>query len=39
MTAVKEDKVVILDPNLYLTEGIQAYTTLFNEIKDAFANA
>ena len=39
VTAVKEDKVVILDPNFYLTEGIQAYTTLFNEIKDAFANA
>nr|WP_217134867.1 ABC transporter substrate-binding protein [Leucobacter chinensis] len=39
VTAVKEDKVVILDPNFYLTEGIRAYTTLFNEIKDAFANA
>lgn len=39
VTAVQKDQIVVLDKNFYLTEGIQAYTALFNSIKDAFAGA
>lgn len=39
VTAVQEDQVVILDPNFYLTEGIHAYTDLFNQLEAAFGNA
>lgn len=39
VTAVQKNQVVILDPNFYLTEGIQAYISLFNAIEDALANA
>lgn len=37
VTAVKEGQVIYLDPNFYLTEDIQAYTALFEQIRDAFA--
>lgn len=37
--AVTKNQIVYLDPNFYLTEDIQAYTKLFNQIKDAFAKA
>lgn len=37
--AVTNDRVVVLDSNFYLTEGIQAYTALFNQIAEAFAAA
>ena len=37
VTAVTEDNIVILDSNFYLTEDIQAYTDLFNQLKAAFA--
>lgn len=37
--AVQEDQIVILDPNFYLTEGIQAYTELFETLQEAFAAA
>lgn len=37
--AVQNDRIVILDPNFYLTEGIQAYTELFTTIQEAFAKA
>nr|WP_232225504.1 ABC transporter substrate-binding protein [Leucobacter salsicius] len=37
--AVTNDRVVVLDSNFYLTEGIQAYTALFNQISEAFAAA
>lgn len=39
VTAVQQDQIVILDPNFYLTEGIQAYTELFDQIEEAFAAA
>src|SRR5690606_11424119 len=39
VTAVTRDHVVVLDSNFYLTEGIQAYTALFNQISEAFAAA
>lgn len=39
VTAVQQDQIVILDPNFYLTEGIQAYTKLFNQLEEAFASA
>lgn len=39
VTAVTEDNIIVLDKNFYLTEGIQAYTALFAQIKDAFAAA
>ncbi|PWD49462.1 iron ABC transporter substrate-binding protein [Serinibacter arcticus] len=34
--AVAKDQVIYLDPNFYLTEDIQAYTALFQQIADAF---
>ncbi|WP_353055800.1 ABC transporter substrate-binding protein [Leucobacter sp. CX42] len=37
VTAVTEGNVVVLDSNFYLTEDIQAYTDLFNQLKAAFA--
>lgn len=36
VTAVQRNHVVILDSNFYLTEGIQAYTQLFSQLRDAF---
>lgn len=39
VTAVTKDQIVILDPNFYLTEGIQAYTELFEQLRAAFAAA
>ncbi|MGO3146289.1 MAG: siderophore ABC transporter substrate-binding protein [Leucobacter sp.] len=36
VTAVTKDQIVVLDKNFYLTEGIQAYTALFTQLKDAF---
>ncbi len=39
VTAVQKDQIIVLDNNFYLTEGIQAYTTLFAQIRDAFAAA
>ena len=39
VAAVQSDQIVILDPNFYLTEGIQAYTALFGQIEAAFAKA
>ncbi|MEV7973511.1 ABC transporter substrate-binding protein [Cellulomonas sp. NPDC089187] len=37
VTAVQEGQVIYLDPNFYLTEDIQAYTALFEQIRDAFS--
>lgn len=37
VTAVQKDQIIILDPNFYLTEGIQAYTDLFEQIAEAFS--
>lgn len=37
--AVKKNQIVYLDANFYLTEDIQAYTALFENVKDAFAGA
>ena len=37
--AVKNGRVIVLDPNFYLTEDIQAYTDLFTQIKEAFKAA
>nr|WP_233614037.1 ABC transporter substrate-binding protein [Leucobacter edaphi] len=37
--AVKNGHVIVLDPNFYLTEDIQTYTALFEQIKGAFAAA
>ena len=37
--AVQQKQIVILDPNFYLTEGIQAYIALFGQIETAFAKA
>lgn len=39
VTAVQQDQIVILDPNFYLTEGIQAYTELFAQLEEAFSAA
>ncbi|WP_024356494.1 siderophore ABC transporter substrate-binding protein [Leucobacter chironomi] len=39
VTAVQQDRIVILDPNFYLTEGIQAYTALFTQLQEAFSAA
>lgn len=35
--AVQKDQIVFLAPNFYFTEGIQAYTELFNQIEGAFS--
>ena len=37
--AVTDDQIIILNPNFYLTESIQAYTELFAEIAEAFSEA
>nr|WP_237464975.1 ABC transporter substrate-binding protein [Leucobacter luti] len=34
--AVQKDQVIYLDPTFYVTEDIQAYTTLFEQMRDAF---
>jgi iron complex transport system substrate-binding protein len=39
VTAVQQDRIVILDPNFYLTEGIHAYTGLFTQLEEAFSAA
>ena len=35
--AITKGQIVLLDPNFYFTEGIQAYTGLFNQIQEAFS--
>lgn len=37
--AVQKGRIIVLDPNFYLTEDIQAYTALFTQIQAAFAAA
>lgn len=37
--AVQKGQVIYLDPNFYLTEGIQAYTQLFDQVGEAFRGA
>lgn len=37
--AVAKGQIIYLDPNFYLTEGIQAYTSLFSQIADSFSAA
>ncbi len=37
--AVQKDQIVYLDANFYLTEGIQAYTGLYDSVAKAFASA
>ncbi|KAM9863322.1 siderophore ABC transporter substrate-binding protein [Leucobacter sp. BZR 635] len=39
VTAVEKGQIVYLDANFYLTEDIQAYTALFEQIRDAFQAA
>ena len=39
VTAVAEQQVVYLDPDFYLTEDIQAYTALYQQIAQAFEAA
>ncbi|RMI06677.1 siderophore ABC transporter substrate-binding protein [Cellulomonas triticagri] len=39
VTAVAQDQVVYLDPDFYLTEDIQAYTALYQQLADAFGAA
>ncbi|KTR85877.1 iron ABC transporter substrate-binding protein [Leucobacter chromiiresistens] len=39
VTAVAKDQVVYLDSDFYLTEDIQAYTELYEQIQEAFAGA
>ncbi|WP_336990934.1 siderophore ABC transporter substrate-binding protein [Leucobacter sp. VD1] len=39
VSAVQQGRIVILDPNFYLTEGIQAYTGLFTQLQEAFSAA
>ncbi|MEV8028660.1 siderophore ABC transporter substrate-binding protein [Cellulosimicrobium funkei] len=39
VTAVAKDQVVYLDPDFYLTEDIQAYTALYEQIAQAFSGA
>lgn len=37
--AVQKEQIIVLDPNFYLDEGIQAYTELYASVGDAFAQA
>lgn len=37
VTAVKEGQIIYVDPNFYLTEDIQSYTALYEQIAEAFA--
>jgi iron complex transport system substrate-binding protein len=39
VTAVAQDQVIYLDPDFYLTEDIQAYTALYEQVAQAFAGA
>jgi iron complex transport system substrate-binding protein len=39
VTAVAQEQVVYLDPDFYLTEDIQAYTALYEQLAQAFAGA
>ena len=39
VTAVAEDQVIYLDPDFYLTEDIQAYTALYEQVAQAFSAA
>lgn len=39
VTAVQQGQVIYLDPNFYLTEDIQSYTALFDQITAAFSGA
>lgn len=39
VTAVQEDRIVYLDSDFYLTEDIQAYTELYEQLQEAFAGA
>ncbi len=39
VTAVAQDQVIYLDPDFYLTEDIQAYTALYQQIAQAFTDA
>lgn len=37
VTAVREERIIILNSNFYFTEGIQAYTELFEQLTTAFS--
>ncbi|WP_035745433.1 siderophore ABC transporter substrate-binding protein [Haematomicrobium sanguinis] len=37
--AIKNNQIIYLDPQFYLTEDIQAYTGLYQDIASAFSNA
>lgn len=39
VTAVEQDQIVYLDSDFYLTEDIQAYTELYEQLQEAFAGA
>lgn len=39
VTAVAQDQVIYLDPDFYLTEDIQAYTALYEQVARAFTAA
>ncbi|TGO04776.1 siderophore ABC transporter substrate-binding protein [Serinibacter arcticus] len=39
VTAVAQNQIVYLDPDFYLTEDIQAYTALYDQIGEAFGAA
>ncbi|WP_147793990.1 siderophore ABC transporter substrate-binding protein [Cellulomonas sp. Y8] len=39
VTAVAQDQVIYLDPDFYLTEDIQAYTALYEQVAQAFTDA
>ncbi|PFG34865.1 siderophore ABC transporter substrate-binding protein [Sanguibacter antarcticus] len=39
VTAVAEDQVIYLDPSFYLSEDIQAYTALYEQIAQAFSQS
>ncbi|MFD5601079.1 siderophore ABC transporter substrate-binding protein [Leucobacter sp. NPDC058333] len=39
VTAVAEGQIVYLDSDFYLTEDLQAYTELFEQLQEAFAGA
>ncbi len=39
VTAVQQDQIIYLSGDFYLTEGIQAYTELYNDVAEAFRTA
>ncbi|WP_454049305.1 siderophore ABC transporter substrate-binding protein [Cellulomonas sp. Marseille-Q8402] len=39
VTAVAQDQVIYLDPDFYLTEDVQAYTALYEQVAQAFTDA